>query len=733
MEEADEEIEMLDEGPGEGQHEAPGQAPRDQEAMSPLQRRLAKRAQQQEEQPEEERYSTIFTIEQGQAWQLTTGSDMETRSEPVGRVDEYSGGDINPDLGCKAHQLKMKYPHPDMMLCDTCYGILGEGICRRHEKCQLARARRRERCMDCGQGPEACHGANSECKEPLEAAVCVAATLYSRIGHKRYVEACPTADMAGVTTRGRRDMWTGLRASTVAEAEEMTDWDLYCVIDMDASTGRSQVRGTGGRWTMSTANVPEFLIKQYTERKERGGNPPVPQPRVVALADIIGGLSDEESSADEDMAPPNVTYSQRGVTLERLASRKEHEAEEQRTNTQQKVRERAQREHEAAERTRLANAVARNVTEAGEGAMAAAMLQMAQTMKMMQDKMLLGKDKPSPGDSDSDEGDSLLDAASYRHGGDIMSQLLEALDRDKEDLDMRPRLYFCLEAQGYHSKFPFQKMQGDPRHMDISCMLDENAATAADKTQEQKQLQAVQGQGDSSLEAGKNGNVRLVTGKKPQLTKPTLQKSISTKDDLFLALYAWAHHYKAAGMGEYETQVMLHTLSLREIWQSKVLGTDAKALIDLDARLREYRCREGRDACWTVSYDTNSADQRILAKIVTDSRARNSIRRDKDQSDAGGKGGKQGKGAGKGERGGKGTTEPAPRPKVTPIEVPPEFFKECQSEAPDVCSMFAWAGKCSRSSGSTCESNKGHTYLHTCKKCRFEKGEHAIKLGVCPK
>ena len=464
----------------------------------------------------------------------------------MGRIDEYSGRDINPDLGCKAHQLKMKYPHPDMMPCDTCYGILGEGMCRRHEKCELARARRRERCMDCGQNPEACHGADSECQEPLEAAVCVAATLYSRIGHKRYVEACPTANMAGVTTRGRRDMWTGLRASTVAESEEMTDWDLYYVIDMDASTGRSQVRGTGGRWTMSTANVPEFLIKQYTERKERGGDPPVPQPRVVALADIIGGLSDEESSADEDMAPPNVTYSQRGVTLERLASRKEHEAEEQRANTQQKVRERAQREHEAAERTRLANAVALNVTEAGESAMAAAMLQMAQTMKMMQDKMLLGKDKPSPGDSDGDEGDSLLDAASYRHGGDIMSQLLEALDRDKEDLDMRPRLYFCLEAQGYHSKFPFQKMQGDPRHMDISCMLDENAATAADKTQEQKQLQAVQGQGDSSLEAGKNGNVRLVTGKKPQLTKPTLQKSISTKDDLFLALYAWAHYYKAA-------------------------------------------------------------------------------------------------------------------------------------------------------------------------------------------
>ena len=68
--------------------------------------------------------------------------------------------------------------------------------------------------------------------------------------------------------------------------------------------------------------MPPYLVKQYTERKERGDDPPVPQRRVVALADIIGDLSDEESSADEDMAPPNVTYSQRGITLERLTSRK---------------------------------------------------------------------------------------------------------------------------------------------------------------------------------------------------------------------------------------------------------------------------------------------------------------------------------------------------------------------------------------------------------------------------
>ena len=345
---------------------------------------------------------------------------------------------------------------------------------------------------------------------------------------------------------------------------------------------------------------------------------------------------------------------------------------------------------------------------------------------MMQDKMLHGKEKDGS-DSEGDEEDALLNPASYRNGSDIMSQLLDALERDKEDLDMRPKLYFCLEAQGYHSRFPFRKMQGDPRHMDISCMLDENSATPADKTQEQKQLQAMQGQDESSLEAGKNGSVRLVAGKKPQLTKPSLQKKISTKDDLFLALYAWAHYYGAAGLKQYQEQVVQHTLSLREIWQSRVLGTDARALIDLDARLREFRCREGRGACWTVSNDTNSADQRILAKIITESRARNSSRRDTDPSDAEGKGGK------KRGKGGKGATD-LPKPRAgAAIEVPKDFFNECSEQAPDVCAMFAWAGKCNKSPGDSCQSSRGHKYLHTCKVCRFEKGEHQIVKGACPK
>ena len=721
QEDPDTEVEVLDqETPQTGQPGTP--------AQSPLQRRMERRRAEQQgapqEQPQEERATTIYAIEEGQAWQLVVGQ-AGTKSEPAGGTNEYGAEHVNPILAQKAHQLKMKYPHPGMRPCSTCYGILGEGICRRDAKCELARARKRDKCLNCGERAEVCRSTESSCEEPLEAAVCVAATLYERIGHERYIRACPTEDMIDVTTKGRDSMWKGLKPHTVREAEQMTEWDLYHVVHMDTATGRSLVRGTGGTWTMSTRNVPAWIASEYERRSAEGEKTRRPQRRTVALADIIEELSDEESSADEDMEPPCVTYSDRGITYERTPSRKQIKAEEERYNTDRKIRERALKEREAAERTRLANMVARNATD--EGTMATAMMQMAQTLKTMQDKMLHGKERDSHTDSEDDEEEALLNPASYRSGSDIMSQLLDALERDKEDLDMRPKLYFCLEAQGYHSRFPFRKMQGDPRHMDISCMLDENAATPADKTQEQRQLQAIQGHDESSLEAGKNGSVRMVAGKKPQLSKPSLQKKITTKDDLFLALYAWAHHYGAAGLTQYQEQVVQHTLSLREIWQSRVLGDDAKALIDLDARLRDFRCREGRNACWTVSNDTNSADQRILAKIITESRARNSNRRDKDPSDAEGKGGKK-----KG-KGGKGATE-LPKPRAgTTVEVPKDFFNECSDQAPDVCAMFAWAGKCSKSSGDSCQSNRGHTYIHTCKVCRFEKGEHPIIRGACPK
>ena len=52
-------------------------------------------------------------------------------------------------------------------------------------------------------------------------------------------------------------------------------------------------------------------------------------------------------------------------------------------------------------------------------------------------------------------------------------------------------------------------------------------------------------------------------------------------------------------------------------------------------------------------------------------------------------------------------------------------------ESPDVCSNYAWSGKCPRSEGESCQHHE-RTFLHTCKDCRFEKGEHPIKEGKCP-
>ena len=297
QEDPDTEVEVLDqETPQTGQPGTP--------AQSPLQRRMERRRAEQQgapqEQPQEERATTIYAIEEGQAWQLVVGQ-AGTKSEPAGGTNEYGAEHVNPILAQKAHQLKMKYPHPGMRPCSTCYGILGEGICRRDTKCELARARKRDKCLNCGERAETCRSAESSCEEPLEAAVCVAATLYERIGHERYIRACPTEDMIDVTTKGRDSMWKGLKPHTVREAEQMTEWDLYHVVHMDTATGRSLVRGTGGTWTMSTRNVPAWIASEYERRSAEGEKTRRPQRRTVALADIIEELSDEESSADEDV------------------------------------------------------------------------------------------------------------------------------------------------------------------------------------------------------------------------------------------------------------------------------------------------------------------------------------------------------------------------------------------------------------------------------------------------
>ena len=682
----------------------------------------------------------IFMIQRGQAFAITADGDGGQASGPYGRPGQYGEANINPELGAVAHKLKMKYPHPDMLPCGVCYGLMGEGICRRDERCPLLKFREGGRCYNCMRRTEECRAAESECREALEAAVCVAAAMYEHIGHARYVKACPTDDMKDVTTKSRSTMWRGLRASTVTEATDITDWDIYSVVSMNAATGRAVVRGTGGTWDVNAQNLPEWILEQYAERQRKQGA------RTVSVADLVSALSDD--SEEEDMAPPD-HFTQQEEGVDRWTAKRTHNVpqlsmRQAADELWRQAQERKRLETETEERARADAALresTRNVTS--ESAMVAAMQAMADTMRAMQEKMDRAKNEKPSTDSDDDDSDgALLSKSAYRQGGDIMAQLLEALDHDKEDLNLRPKLYFCLAARGYDQKFPFPKMQGDPRHMDIACMLDENSASAADKAGEQRQLQAVQGQGEGSLEAGKSGSLKLVSGKKPQLTRPAVTKKVTTKDDLFLALYGWAHHYGVTGMPGYQEQIMQHAFSLREIWQSRVLGSDAKALIDLDARLREYRCREGPDAQWTINNDTNSADQRILAKVIMEARSRNSKRPDADPS-AAEKGGSGREGAPKKKptpkKGGssKGT---GPPPKPKPAEparathtsyMPPGFFAMVAKESPDVCSNYAWSGKCPRSEGESCQHHE-RTFLHTCKDCRFEKGEHPIKEGKCP-
>ena len=65
--------------------------------------------------------------------------------------------------------------------------------------------------------------------------------------------------------------------------------------------------------------------------------------------------------------------------------------------------------------------------------------------------------------------------------------------------------------------------------------------------------------------------------------------------------------------------------------------------------------------------------------------------------------------------------------------VPKVWFDEHVAKHPDVCMQYAYLGYCKiNPAGETCERN-GKVLRHTCVKCNFAKGKHAIKEGAgCP-
>jgi hypothetical protein len=222
----------------------------------------------------------------------------------------------------------------------------------------------------------------------------------------------------------------------------------------------------------------------------------------------------------------------------------------------------------------------------------------------------------------------------------------------------------------------------------------------------------------------------MVLKRKPKLTKPARLAMVTTFQQLSLALYNLATHYGILGQDKRRGYIMEHVKGLRQIWQDGHLNGDHVAVIDLDRRMREYRCREGLTD-WSLHTEASSVDQQLLHHAIMGTRSRSAA----------------------GVSGRPGNVPPAanppgnPPPKPTPIKTPKPtkvpgggpaavtprvaFNRKCQAANPDVCSTFAWAGTCHRSTGDTCQMGS-KVLLHTCATCRFKKATHAIKDGICP-
>ena len=64
-------------------------------------------------------------------------------------------------------------------------------------------------------------------------------------------------------------------------------------------------------------------------------------------------------------------------------------------------------------------------------------------------------------------------------------------------------------------------------------------------------------------------------------------------------------------------------------------------------------------------------------------------------------------------------------------KVPEAFAAEFKDQRPALCLTFAYTGACARGANQ-CASHKGVVRLHTCARCGFKNGKHAITSGVGP-
>jgi len=768
-------------------------------------------SQGEQSQGEEPDPNMMFDIDSdGQAWAIDTECEAAMGAIPVGEPGEYTAEHVNPELAGCTQQMRQTLPHPDMTPCTVCYGIMGEGTCRRDEQCEIQEAVQEGRCPSCRRAADEC--TDEPCTRGLEMAIAFMESARRHLEPARFRAAIPQdaveeRDWADAerTTRG---LLRGVSRAKVSEIWDNTEWPVERVLAVDKKRRVATVEGVGSTWEVPLKNAPRQALAEYYQRVERDEAEETQRRAEQAEAEEAHRAEqaaaeearqrdeqERERRAEAAAARPKLSASE---VLDMLA-RKGHE--HKRATSQARAGTNAAQgappqaspprrprtngpgnvtrptEFGRANRgapTQQNQATDQDRTESRmtdqERMMQAMLQQMEASAATIRHLVALnkgrdgwpGRDEASSSESDDGDDDALItkEAAKLRHS--IMAALLDALRLSRADLDLRPALYHCVTAAGYETIYPFRRMIGLPMAMDLEGMLDENAATAAIRSTEARELQAARkDDATTTLESGKGGRLQMVTGRKPKLSKPKIVKEIRTQNDLICALYSLAHHYGNVGEQEMKRLVEEHTASMRNVWhQGALMGRD-ESLIELDKALRYHRCREGKSDTWKLDQSPSSDEAVILSRAIAAAQiasvAANSKRPGKGQPAA--KGGSEdpedddtcrlwretgqcrfgdrcrykhpktqrgtrtdsgaaGKGGAKGEAD---STKP-----------PNEFFRKAL--AAGICAQYAWRKQCPRAPNEDhCLHKKTGTDLkHTCLNCEFKKGEHDIEMGSCP-
>ena len=177
----------------------------------------------------------------------------------------------------------------------------------------------------------------------------------------------------------------------------------------------------------------------------------------------------------------------------------------------------------------------------------------------------------------------------------LIATILTQLRLDPIDLKRRPQLRTCIHTAGYETTYPFALLVASPMDMELSPFLDENYATDDIKRREQHLLaQASRANPRSTFESSASGLMIMkeTLGKKIRVPEPDLQTTITTKDQLLLALQNWKSHHRAREDSSAADRIHCHTNSLKDLWAGGLLHGNEASLIELDSQLRGARMRD---------------------------------------------------------------------------------------------------------------------------------------------